>query len=613
MSYQAPRQPRRSMLVIRSVALGLALLARAATAQEPAHTEEERVTAVDVFVEVGPAADSPGKAPPLRRGLGAADFEIRLGGRELPVIGFSDPREDSGSDPELWSIVVYFDLSLAERETVRWAASELAARAGELVELGQVEIVVAEEAPIRLLGATRDVGLIRDQLAGVALDPEGEHSVIESRAEALDAMRGLEPGPTLEQVAAAVVSAEAATVVRRLDELVSYVVASRVAGSKRALVWITDGFDLDPSRFFREVLADTDVQEVSLESHVRETASVLAGYGWVTFSLAPTPPDAGLVPGFRIGKWLYRPRMPTGLIGGMVTREERRDPDKAEAYIELGESHLGGDDPGAAKEAFEKALYHFAGDPRTSNRQAAAKAGLGRALAAQGRDQNARLAFRHAVELDPSLAAEYTQSRPRLLAPIPALDIVARETAGRTIREVDDVDEALASLDRRARLTYQVAGSPRGALQALAIAPRDRDGDLSYARWSRSGTPKAIAGARARSLASGGILEGDLSVEAALEMDPAGESAVLVRIGESISGVPEAGEPERTRRVRVSVAFGLPDALLEVRHALVEIVEGSEVRAWHHRIPLAALGANDSVAVVVEDLDSGTWGTALVE
>lgn len=609
MSRPSVHKSRPAMLSVLAVLAMLTLLTPLSLAEEPALAEQERVTALDVYIEVGGAAGVKSEVPDLPRNLRAEDFEVRLEGDELVPVGFFDPRAGAADDREPWTVVVYFDLRLAARDSVRWGASELWERVSSLVELGKVEIVAGGDSPVRVLAPTRDRELVAGELAGLAIDPRGVHEVIKLRSEVLEAIREFPEETATPDWARTVVENEIGAVQRRLDDLLLYLIDREGGGSKKALVWITDGFDLEPAGFYREHGLDLPSGTPSLAAPARRLAETLAGYGWVTLSLAPPEPGPGLVPGWRIGKWLYRPRMPTGLIGGTLVREERRDPKKAESHLEIGNIHLERDETESAQEAFEKALYHFAGDPRTSKRQAAAKAGLGRALEAQDRFSEARQAFRHAVELDPTLASLYPQSRPGLLDPTAALDLVAGETSGRTVFDAGAAEEAVTSLGRRARLTYQVSGWPRGALGGLEVAIGESDRRLHYPRWARSGTPQTIAAARARLLLAGELVEGDLEVVAVLDEEPTGGAELRVRLDRPQST--DTLRADRPRKLRVSVARGRPEGAIGVRHETVELSPDLILEDWLYRLDLEPLAEEDWVAVVVEDLESGEWGAGL--
>ncbi len=603
---------------LRSGAL-LAVLTLAVSATFGQHStleEEERVTAVDVFVELdGDVPDKEGKVRPLPKSLGLEDFEVTVDGESRPVVSFFDQRTRTGlaGDPfedrmaEPWTIVLYFDLELAERDTVRWAAVELAERVQELVDLGEVEVVVAEDGMIRASAPTRDPQLLEDELSGMWIDPGGVHEAIELRAEVLEALRkGPDQVPTAE-LALAAVEQEVSLVGNHLDDFLIRLLRRDAKGAKRALFWVSDGLDLEPAEFYRAEGLEVASGARSLVDRTVELATTLASYGWVTIGLSPPPAGPGLVRGFRIGRWLFSPRMPPFKgIGGTLTREAHRDPEMAQAYCELGRAHLGGDDPESARGAFEKALYHFAGDPRTSKEQAAAKVGLGRALEARGEVAEARQAFRHAVELDPELALDYPQSRPRLLRPVEFFEVLSRETAGRTVQDSEALSEAMLSLSRRARLTYQISGWPLGTIGTLSVGLVDSELGLRHPSRARSGTPQAVAAALARRLATHELIEGELRVQADLVA-----KSLVVELERDLLDEREA--QGRPIKLRLTVATGRPDGVATLRHERFEIASESDSEVWSYRVAIDRPGDEEWIAVIVEDIETGRWGGDLAD
>lgn len=588
--------------------------------------EQERVTAVDVLIELDAEVAPTGAVRELPAKLTAESFEVRIEGEARPIVGFFDPRPvgtvpawkaDEPPD-EPWRIVLYFDLELAERDTVRWAAGELAELASRLTQLGEVELVIAGDADAGGLAPTRDAALLEGELAGLALRPRGAHRQVEMRAEVLEALRDDAESLQDPEVARALIDQEDALVEDRLDQLLLRLVDRDVPGVKRALFWVTDGFDLEPEAFYASQGIETDDRmPLLLRERTAKLAVTLASYGWVGVALAPPPADAGLVPGFRIGKWLFSRRgtaealLRGELIFGKFTREARRDPEEARAHYELGRAHLAAGEPEEAEQAFERALYHYAGDPRTRKDQAAAKVGLGRALEAQGAVAEARQAFAHAVELDPNLAGALPEARPRLFEPLAFPASLADSTAGRLVETADELAEAVASLSRRARLTYQISGVPRGDVRKLEVSLAGSELDLRYPSWTRSGTPSGVAAARARRLPLGEYDDGDLAIRARLDSGGADDRSVVVNVDlESLADSPERGAPVL---LRITTATGAPGAVQDVRSQRFEALPDADDAGLSYRLPIAPAIEDGWVSVVVEDLDTGRWGADLVD
>lgn len=586
-----------SLLVL--LASNLALF----SSEQPELAEDELVTAIDVLVEVEATTEG-GKLRELPTTLERDDFKVWVDGEARTVVGVLDPRVARDADDEPWTTVIYLDAGLSEQRSLRWSALELAHRAEELVALGTVEIVEAGPDSIRALAPTRDLDLIEGRLSGLALDPPvSSHQAVELRAEYLEltAEPTEEPntGDALEQVA--VVEWEAAQVGARLDRLLLHLFERESTGSKNAIFLVSDGFDLEPAGFYRAHGAAVPGSVGSLRGRVAELSRTLAGFGWVVFCMAPPEEDPGLILGKRIGKWLVRPAS-SGLIGFRATHEERRDPEKAEGYLDLGRVYL---EAGSLKEAepsFELALYHFAGDPRTAKKQAAAKAGLGQVLELLDRRGEARLLFRHAEELDPELAGTYLQARPRLLAPTEPLQEFADATAGRLISNAEELDQALAGLANRVLVTYQRSGPASGEVQRLELSFRDATLELKMPRWARSGVPGEVSAARARTLLAGELVKGEIEFDLEVQEDSDGDWVL------QLNG-PRAPDFDR---LRLTIATGHPEGPVSIRDEEIAL-ENAGAEGWSHRTRIDPVAVDAWLAVVVDDIATGQWGGLVIE
>ena len=584
--------------------------------------ERERVTAVDVLVELdADSRDGSDKVRALPRELTLEDFEVRIDGEARTVVGFFDPRTAAEREgqrfDEPWRIVLYFDLELAERDTVRWAAGELADLAPLLVESGEVELIIAGDGESRGLAPTRDHELLGAELAGLYLRPRGAHRQIELRAEVLEALREEPQGLKEAGIANALVEQEVALVESRLDELMLRLTDEHVPGVKQALLWVGDGVDLEPEKFYTSQGLEVDRMPMLLRERSAKLAVTLASYGWVGVTLSPPPADAGLVPGFRIGKWLFSRRgSAEALLRGelafvRLTREARRDPDEASAHYQVGLAHLAAEEYDQAEDSFEAALYHYAGDPRTSKEQAAAKAGLGRALEAQGHEAEARQAFRHAADLDPGLAGDLPPSGARLLDPLAFQETLAQSTAGRLVEDREYLAEAIASLSNRARLTFQISGVPRGDVRRLEVSLAGSDLELRFPSWTRSGTPSAIPAARARRSVDGDFDDGALQVRARVDSKAGENRSVVVEI--ELDSLGQSAEGDAAIPLRITTATGAPGTVQDVRYQKFEVTPAGPGAKSSYRLPIEPAIEDGWVAVIVEDLDTGRWGADLVD
>ncbi|MEE8522627.1 MAG: tetratricopeptide repeat protein [Thermoanaerobaculia bacterium] len=624
----------------------------------------ERVTAIDLLIEFETTAGHELKSNRLLpKNLRPDELEVLYDGQPRTVIGIEEVEalDAAGGD---WEMVVYFDAVLSTHRGLRWAATSLADRIERLTALGTVELVWADPFPKTLVEPTRDSAPLHLQLAEIAQFGNGRDELVTLRyqfLEELTAGADLEMAPR--ELTRRVAAEEVRLVRRQQDALLTWLTRgephhnpSAEPSARKLLVLVSNGYDLDPDAFYMDAVAAADggepadapaesTSEGALTADTENFARTLAAYGWVAFNLTlpppPPPPD-----GFRIGKWLltgakpramipdprFRPHSPAdrhterndldaiwiflGGIGGK--RQEHREPERAEAYLELGRAHADKGDLTAAEDAFRKAFYHFADDPKTATRQGEALIGLGLVLEQQGR-QEARRVFELAHQRAPELFSEKLGASAALRDPAAAMELIARATAGWVVREVDKIEDALATLDLRVRITYQVSGPADGDLHPVAVRCNRKGYRWRVPGWARSATPKTVSAARARRLLAnpGAVLaqDGILRLQADLRTlaDPSGDVELDLDI------VPLRLWPDDgADKLRISLGFGgrgLP--AIHVEHHRAER-RRSAGEPWKTtlRFPWPdGVDRDESewLAVVVEDVDSGSWGAGLID
>ncbi|MCP4201439.1 MAG: hypothetical protein GY769_05830 [bacterium] len=342
---------RRKRLCAAGTAVGLcfgALLAGAAAQDEGekggSFSERIAVTAVDLFILV---RDQGGGLP---ADLGPDDFEVLEDGVIQPVIGVESasqapateahsgapPAAKEGARKRDWHTVIYFDQALCGRRAVKIAALNLAEQAGRLADLGLVEVTLAEESVTILQAATRDAGAVRTALARVAKKVRGQSQVagvrrrylrtiadqeaissqrspggvggstapagrpgsVESLARRQAARQTDEGGRQL-QIRSALLQ-ERAIIQARRDLLLSHLARYR-AKSPRALILVSDGYDVDPRDFYLagveerlESRLSPELQELAFGSLTEEMARVLVGSNWTIVGVALGELGAGM-------------------------------------------------------------------------------------------------------------------------------------------------------------------------------------------------------------------------------------------------------------------------------------------------------------------------------
>lgn len=455
--------------------------ALAAAGQETPFEGEQQVTAVDVVMELeGGTPDwLPGRQTPRADGLAAL-----VDGVAAPVVAVQPPvrRFDR--------LVIYFDLPLCDDYQLTWGALLLADRAKALVDLGPVEVVVAAPLPRTVVPPTRDAAALEEALARLALFGDPQDRLVELRLEhGVSAPSADEPVPTEpSETAAPATETERQLVRSRLDALV-LALADRTDGPdpRRAAILVSGGFDLETDPAFAPA--------------TEEAGRVLAAYGWGLVPLL-APEQAGPIPGLRLGKWrVTRFGIEGAIIPGIplitATHEEDRDPKRAEAHLELAETLRDQGELERAADEAQAALKHFAGDPKTADRQAAALVLLSEVHQELGDPQRARRELRRAGRFDPQAVAGSPVMEAVPTGAARALTTLAAAGGGAPAETEDALEDTLARLGRRTLITVQMPGSADDALHEVEILEAG-SGDVLGTGWLRYGTPQAVAEARAR-------------------------------------------------------------------------------------------------------------------
>ena len=537
--------------------------------------DRQQVTAVDVVVELARSADAttPLKAP---ADLQLGQFVVLRDDTPVPVV-------DLERTVEPWTIVVYFDLPLSSTRSVRWAADSLAQRIDVLTDLGKVAIVVADPDPGYALAATTDDDLLDQTLSGLALRAEGGDELLRLREAWLMERQ--------EEANAAVLAAgERDRIQESLDELLAWLLDHPAPNAKRALLLVHGGFDRHPGDFYD---AGAEPEPVDLGPAVEAFAHTLAAYGWSVGTLSPPPAPLGAE------RYGWQRTVETWIDRNRNAKLARAHFERGKVLHEQGRSE-------AAETALRKAVYHFYNHPKTASEQAAALVLLGDLLDKQGRVFEARETYRRALAFDPGLAPRFPFAEAALREPTAPLQTLADNTRGRMIGDGAALDEFLAALGRRLRLTYQVSGVPDGTLHRLALNSPDRGFVVRGPAWARSGTPPSVAELRLRRLLAGTLEDGTLQV--AVPNPIAGATNPQIVFG------PSERDPDQTlSRFRISTAERLESGEVFYRHRLWTPPTETDAPESPLEAPLTEI-ANDTkeLAVIVEALDRGQWGGAIV-
>ncbi|MGA7616618.1 MAG: VWA domain-containing protein [Thermoanaerobaculia bacterium] len=288
---------------------------------QPRFRTSLQVSAIEITMDV---RDAKGNIP---TDLTPSDFEVLEDGKPVKIIGLERIAESIGESAgtasltsektseaeggKNVSIVVYFEDDLLSPQSLRDAAARLAGQVDTLTRLGTVEIVAADPSPKVLVPATRDRAELVEALANLAREGIGRRRLLNVRRRFVEEMNGIAEssfamqgmGSQMTVVALAQrkarliltsVAEEERIIRERHDQLIRYLTGAHGAEGTKALVLISDGYDLDPVDFYQgfvnvpavERELQPQLQQRSSEPANEELAKEISSYGWIALSVA---------------------------------------------------------------------------------------------------------------------------------------------------------------------------------------------------------------------------------------------------------------------------------------------------------------------------------------
>jgi tetratricopeptide (TPR) repeat protein len=563
--------------------------------QEGRLSEREEVTAVDLVVELsrdGETAVEPSVA------LRPEDFSIASEGEPLAVVGL-----DRSQALELWHLTVYFDHELTSTGTLRWAASALADRASSLVALGYVEVIAADPEPRRLLAPTRDAGLVDQTLSGVFLEAEAESRLLAEREEYL-LQRGSETVLSSPEIVEQLVEEEKRLVIERQDALLNTLVDQVPRSARRAVFLVSEGFDPDPEQFYgRFAAVETDERE-TLADATEQWLRTIVGYGWVVIPVTIPEGEVRL----RYGPLPEGTDRTWGFVLPGITRrlDGSLDPQRAAALHELGQELAEQGRLEEAEESLSEALGFYHGHSKYTLQRAAVLSDLGDVLLRLDRLTEARSVLREAVRLDPDRKSAYPFVEAELDGAQGVLMQLAGASAGWLTHEAEELTEALASMRKSLRLTFQFRGVADGRLHPIEASLPEQDFEVRAPRWVRFGTPPTVPALRTRRLLRGELEQGEIAMKCRFVQESSDYSTVR-GVVEIQAPNPEQREALAERSIRLTLGIATEEGAFEVRQQ--EITWDAEI----FTLPVTLERQAVWLAVVIDDPSGTLWGGATTE
>jgi hypothetical protein len=223
-------------------------------------------------------------------------------GTQQPSLQLPRPEPTDGTQ---WRVVVYVSTELAGRFVLHTLCRQAAENAGRLTALGPVDVVLADPSPKLLTEADQQPDDVRSSLSRLADSASGATTVDQIRSSFTREFKpgvGFDVSYTITQASPQAMAAKARssiyrerTIVRReLGRMVAWL-QSQPPVARGLLLWMTGGFDLNPSDFYIPLVEQvdhylaqkmhTDYQALSLNEDVRRLVDVALAYGWTVMPI----------------------------------------------------------------------------------------------------------------------------------------------------------------------------------------------------------------------------------------------------------------------------------------------------------------------------------------
>lgn len=536
----------------------LSLLGVAIAQEDPAQeTSTESTTEssetrrpVRLWVEV---TDERGRPP---ADVSAGDLDILEDGNARELLAVRPATQPT-------RVVLYLDRALSSGAGMRRAAEALAANAEALTDRGEVDLVVAGDVAASVL-KTDDALFLGERLDWTAINDPGEGRILEIRSQVLDELRRLAVlgNAQPEELARIVLDgiAEERVLIRERQELLTAFLANLPQEGPRLALVISDGFDLDPTSFYTDVLEEDVLRLVAAESlrggnlqaEAEQNAAALSALGWTV--------------------------VPVSVAGSALADDVRT------GIIESGGLN----------------------DERTTGVGVTIRPGS---------------IFKRRREEAQREAAEASGEAARLMAPRAPLQILADASGGQLMTSQSALSDFLERYGRRYELFYTSELADDAGVVPLEI--RGRNGlRILASRFVSPGVPEEIAGLRLRQILRGlPSAGGELDVAAVLEMlgtEGGATGSATTRGGGALEArlqlqdlFDDVRPANAAFRVTVGLSRGAAGAVDEFEVLSREVRTDEDLRGreeWTYRTSLAIPDDAADVAVIVEDVASGRWG-----
>jgi VWFA-related protein len=201
------------------------------------------------------------------------------------------------------------------------------------------------------------------------------------------------------------------------------------------------------------------------------------------------------------------------------------------------------------------------------------------------------------------------------LANLAPLQQAAAVTGGSVVTDVGKLASAVTGLGDRVRLTYQLTRAADRKTHKVEVTTTRAGLRINATQRNRVGTSDELAAARARSLLFNESEPGEFPVRCrVVSLQDAGRNGNTGKlvVDADTGSLAALREILPRTKLRYSVAVELPNVEPFVRQDVVNFDDFGSKAGFSYDLPMTFKRGSTRVAVVVEELSSGAWGSCAV-
>lgn len=185
------------------------------------------------------------------------------------------------------------------------------------------------------------------------------------------------------------------------------------------------------------------------------------------------------------------------------------------------------------------------------------------------------------------------------------------EATGGSVVQRAKLDEAIADLGGRVKITYQVSRPPDGKTRKIAVRTSRPGITIRTMKWSSEATPDDIAAVRAVQILREGDSSGELPTTLKVEWTPGttGVRSGTIVVESALEPIAAALASSRRSAFRVTILAKQEGQQPVLLHRVVSSYDPSRGK-FRYTAPITAPASKLELGIIVEELSTGVWGGA---